>query len=421
MKAPQIDNFKFRYHREEYNVDDKSQKLLDQLYSLLSEIEPCGDDDRHTLWIRAERGTIDDYDDYDTLLQDGDVSSREEFEDNWKRDYPDEYYYYRLTTVQYKDWRTVALNGDPVIKINPEKNGGWVYDITEFLGWLISEVKQVIEMLKKGEYNEYVRKTLPYKYRIGTVSMREYWNLYPEAEENHFGILSRSECDEFIRLLSEANDEEHYKPSGRLAEMTVNRYIELSKIGYDENKLEGYDSKSPLEMYKRYADDRNGGMLTIDPDSPEEFDKWFDLSREEKWKIMNPSHMWEAIQGGSRTRLHLSVDKDERGYYLTLSQNEYCCPQYAVRFYNALRKKNIPVYIYDGSVIAKYLSGEGKVGVVPCFDAPWEYYYGGFADKDVGEFINLPLDEKTDEFIKKIEWYEIEDVQLAERRNATEQ
>ncbi|MBR6051393.1 MAG: hypothetical protein IKP68_09370, partial [Clostridia bacterium] len=139
MKAPQIDNFKFRYHREEYNVDDKSQKLLDQLYSLLSEIEPSGDDDRHTLWIRAERGTIDDYDDYDTLLQDGDVSSREEFEDNWKRDYPDEYYYYRLTTVQYKDWRTVALNGDPVIQIYPENNGGWDHDITDFPSWLISE------------------------------------------------------------------------------------------------------------------------------------------------------------------------------------------------------------------------------------------------------------------------------------------
>ena len=68
MKAPQIDNFKFRYHGEEYNIEKKSQRLLDELYNLLSEIEPCGDDDRHTLWIRAERGTIDDYDDYDNYL-----------------------------------------------------------------------------------------------------------------------------------------------------------------------------------------------------------------------------------------------------------------------------------------------------------------------------------------------------------------
>jgi len=421
MKAPQIDNFIFRYHGEEYNIDKKSQRLLDELYSVLSEIKPCGDDDRHILWIRAERGTIEDYGDFDTLLRDEEVSSREEFEDNWKRDYPDEYYYYRLTTVQYRNWRTVALNGEPVIQINPEKNGGWIHNISDFLNWLILEVKRVIEMLRKDEYNDYIQKTLPYKYRTGTVSMKEYWKLYPDAEKKHFDILSRSECDQFIRHLSEANDEEHYKPSGRFSEMTVNRYIELCRLGYNENKLEGYDFKASLEMYKRYADDRNGGMLTIDPDSPEEFDKWFELSTEEKWEIENPSHMWEAIQGGSRTRLHLSVCKDERGYYLTLSQNEYCCPEYAVRFYNALRKKNTPVYIYDGAIIAKYISGEGKVGIIPCFDAPWEYYYGGFNDKDVGEFINLPIDDKTDDLIKMIEWDKIEVVQLAEGSNTTEQ
>ena len=80
MNAPQIDSFMFHYHREEYNLDRKSSQLLDRLYLLLSEIEPCGSDERRTVWIRAGRGTLDDYGDYDMLHEDGEVDSREQFE-----------------------------------------------------------------------------------------------------------------------------------------------------------------------------------------------------------------------------------------------------------------------------------------------------------------------------------------------------
>ena len=76
-----------------------------------------------------------------------------------------------------------------------------------------------------------------------------------------------------------------------------------------------------------------------------------------------------------------------------------------------LRKNGIPVYIYDGAKIEKYLSGKGKIGIIPCFDESWEYFYGGFDDKDVGEFINLP-DEPCDELIERITWEKIPEVRL---------
>lgn len=411
MKAPQIDGFKFRYHMEEYSIDEKSRKLLDQLYYLLSKIESCGDDERRTIWIRAERGTIEDYGDYEEQLEEGDVSNREQFEENWRFDYPDEYYYYQLTAVQYRDWRTVILNGEPVIRINPEKNG-WEHDISEFLEWLISEVKNVIEMLKNGEYNRYIREMLPYKYRTGTISTKEYWKIFPEEEIRHFNKMSRRECDDFKRYLEEDHTGDKDKPSGRIKEMTVNKYLRICKLGYNENKLDGFEILSPLEMYKRHADDRDGGFLTISPDSPEAFDKWYDLPNNDKWKIENPSHMWEVIEGSSRTRLHLHVYKDDGGYYLALAQNIFCCPQEAARFYIALRRNNIPVYIYGGNRIEKFLSGNGKIGIIPCFDEPYEYFYQGFEDRDVGNFVNLP-EEKTDKLIPKVTWEEIPEVKLA--------
>ena len=46
------------YHREQYALDEKSKELLRKLYSLIDLIEPCGDDDKHILWLREERGTM---------------------------------------------------------------------------------------------------------------------------------------------------------------------------------------------------------------------------------------------------------------------------------------------------------------------------------------------------------------------------
>lgn len=408
MYAPQIDSFMRRYRREEYSLDQKSTELLGRLYTLLSEIEPCGSDERRTVWIRAGRGTLDDYGDYEMMLEEGEVESREQFEEYWRLDYPDEYYYYKLTTVRYKDWRTVALNGEAVIQINPEKNG-WEHDISEYIEWMISEVENVLDLLRKGVYNSYIRETLPYKYRKGVISAKEYWKLYPDAETRHFETLSREECAEFAKLLSDSMAESGGKTLGRIREMTVNKYLEISKLGYDANKLEGYETKTPLEMYKRHADGRDGGLLGIDPDSPKAFDEWFDIP--DKWVIENPSHLWEAIAGSSRTRLHLYVQRDDGGYFLSLAQNEFCCPEEAVRFYIALRKNGIPVFIFDGEKIERYLSGDGKIGIVPCFDAPWEYFYGGFDDKDVGEFINLP-DEPCAELTERVTWDKIPEVRL---------
>jgi hypothetical protein len=408
MYAPQIDSFKFRYHREEYTLDKKSAGLLDRLYSLLSEIEPCGSDERRTVWIRAERGTLDDYGDYDELHEDGEVESREQFEKNWRLDYPDEYYYYELTTIQYQDWRRVFLNGEAVIQINPEKNG-WEHDISEYLEWMISEVENALDLLRKGEYNSYIRKTLPYKYRTGVIPAKEYWKLHPDAEARHFETFSREECAEFSKLLSESGADGDHKPLGRIKEMTVNKYLEISKLGYAANKLEGYETKTPLEMYKRHADGRDGGLLDLDPDSPKAFDEWYDTP--DKLVIKNLSHLWEAIASSSGTRLHLYVRKDNEGYFLSLAQNVYCCPEEAARFYIVLRKNCIPVYIYSGALIEKYLSGNGKIGIIPCYKEPWEHFYGGFDDKDVGEFIKLP-DDPRDELVERIMWEELPVVRL---------
>lgn len=96
-----------------------------------------------------------------------------------------------------------------------------------------------------------------------------------------------------------------------------------------------------------------------------------------------------------------------------MSTNEYCCPEYAARFYLALRHNGIPVTIFNAEGIADYLLGRGKVGFVPCFNWPTDYYYGGFSDKAVLEFRHFP-EEHADVLSAKTEWYPIAEVSLKE-------
>ncbi len=405
MKAPQIDGFINRYHREQYALDGKSKDLLLTLYSFVERIEPCGEDDKHILWLREERGTIEDYGNLDDLIEEGIVDNKEQFVECWEEEYPDEYCWYQLITLKYNNYYTVLLNGTPIIQEGPD-NGGWEHDISEFLGWLIEKVRSVVDGLKQGTYMKWLNENLPYKYRKGSIQTKDYWEIYPAEKIEHYKIISQDECEELAYNIQSEGQLE-----ARIKNMTVNTYLGFCKMGYIANNLKGSHEATEFELYKRYADDRDGGLLTIDPDSSAAFDEWYALSHEEKWKIENPSHMWEAIKGSSRTRVHLSVHRDDKGYFLSVHANEYCCPEYSVRLYNALIRENVPVTIYNGAVISRYLNGEGKVGIVPCFDSPSDYFYGGFADKDVGEFINLP-DKNSDSLIQNVQWEPLVEVRL---------
>ena len=405
MKAPQIDRLIRSYEGGGQAIDEQSRKLLDQLFEKLNQIVPCGDDNRHDLWLEAPRGTIEDYGDYEYELENELVSNMAEFEANWKEDYPHDVSFYQLTTAEYNGYRNVILNGSVVIRYEPGETG--FYDLSKLLLWLIESVENTIFMLREGSYNDHIREALPYRYRTGVLPVKDYWDPFPEQRADHFQRISERECAEFDTLIHEQAD------TAPIMGLTVNRYLEICTLGYKENRVEGYETRTPLELYKRNADDRDGGLLTIDPDSPEAFDRWYDIPSQDKWEIQNPSHMWEVIQGSSRTRVHLFVSKKDGGYVLSLSTNEYCCPEYAARFYLALRHNGIPVTIFNAEGIADYLLGRGKVGFVPCFNWPTDYYYGGFSDKAVLEFRHFP-EEHADVLSAKTEWYPIAEVSLKE-------
>ena len=407
MKAPQIDHMMRFLRSGEMCLDDNSLQLVSAIYQELDRLSPCGDDHRHELWLEAERGKIRDFGDFEDWQADDESLTKADFRAEWERSYPaDTKYFYKLTTVEHLEYRSLFMNGHLIIAVEPDRDG-CRFDISEFLTWILESVRNVVQMVKAGTYTSYLEENLPYRYRTGVMPLQEYWKLYPEEKAYHFRRISEKDCLEFDRLISGPDG----VPKDRIEKMTVNKYLDFCMLGYQANRMEGCNEKTPAEMYKRYADDRDGGLLMIDRDSAEAFDRWYGLSDTEKWKIENPSHTWEVIQGGSLTRMYMFVCKDERGYYLSLSANEYCCPEYAVWFYLKLTKNGIPIEFPGGRKIADYLCGRCKVAFIPVFYNGPDFYYGGMDDPEIMQFVNLP-EEKTEEAIKKAEWYPLMDLKL---------
>ena len=70
------------------------------------------------LWLRAERGPIEDYGNAEEEVACGDFDSVEEFIEEWKAWFPDEIKWYQLQAVQLKDegYRAVMLGHKDVYK-----------------------------------------------------------------------------------------------------------------------------------------------------------------------------------------------------------------------------------------------------------------------------------------------------------------
>jgi len=78
-----------------------------------------------------------------------------------------------------------------------------------------------------------------------------------------------------------------------------------------------------------------------------------------------------------------------------------------VKFYLALIKKCLPVYLLDGKEILAMLKGEDYIGIVPQGVFP-RYCDSYFPGEKMLTYMNLPY-EKTDQVVKSAYWYPIND------------
>ncbi len=201
-------------------------------------------------------------------------------------------------------------------------------------------------MLKQGLYNDYVKKELPYENRKGFINRALYWRIVSKSKRNDRDGLKEKEIDKLIKHVKKGNDLFATKAVGRYERMYSGKYYEVCSYCYAAAGYKELDGKTPKEMFKRYS-----GMSLLDETSKDDFDKWFKLSTQEKWKIENPSHMWEISCGHTHTMIHLFWN--DGGYWFYLSGGTHCLTTEVVRMYNAMKDKGVPVLLITITVNRK--------------------------------------------------------------------
>ncbi len=412
MKAPGVKHYihvlkshNYRSVDNSSSYDEHTYELLDEIFELLKRVSPVSHNGAWELWFTVERGTIEDFGDFKEMLEDGEVESREEFEQFWKDEFPNETEWYRFTAVEDIDigYRAISVGNKFVIEDDSRKQRTtFPYDISEFTEWIRDSIKNCIADLENGTYNERIQRELPPQHRTGTIIRKYLWDVFPEARESFFKDISHLDIDEFVKCANEQTD----NPTdlkGRISRMTANDFYAYCALGYKANNYEGTDL--PLRIqYEKHADGRDDGLGEIDPGSAEDFHAWL-CDRN-----LRGGHPWEVCRGGNLTHISLHVGIDGDGYYLSVAGDAWSRTIESVKFYLALRREGLPVFMHEAKILADRLTGKEKIGIVPDGVMP-AYCESLFPGEKVIDFMNLPY-ENRDEMVKHCVWYQEKEVLL---------
>ena len=342
MKAPEIKHYINWLGRVEYRnincsftYDETSYAAIDRIFRLLHRLEPGPENTSWKLWLRAERGTIEDFGSFEELRADGQVESFEEFETWWHSEFPEEaaWFHFAAGEDQKIGYRAIFLGHRHVLEVDSRKERAFPYDIAPFTAWLEGAVRDTVQMVETGSYQELVERELPIWHRTGTILRRDLWRVFPQWKEEFFQDFSQQEVEEFLTS-AVGYPLENNK---RLPSVTANEFYHFCALGYRAMGYTGTE-KSEKEQYALHADGRDEGLSKLGGDSPEAFARWLK-------ERPRTGHPWEVCRGGNSTHIDCIVHQDAHGYYLVVAGLAETRTIEAVRFFLALYRAGVPVCI----------------------------------------------------------------------------
>jgi hypothetical protein len=153
--------------------------LVARVYELFARIRPEteGRDTIWSLWLRTERGAIENFGEFDALIEDGDIASYDEFESLWQMKYPDPVQWRRLTVIHHQDAHlfftlkqyfsfNVNLTSGIFKGVDVEDKDGH-----KLISWLLEAVKKESRCVIRDpdRYNDTIEETLPLSKRFGRI------------------------------------------------------------------------------------------------------------------------------------------------------------------------------------------------------------------------------------------------------------
>jgi hypothetical protein len=405
MKAPKISHWISVLRGGKTVFDKETNEAIDKIFEQIHQIAPCGEDERRDIWLQADRGTAEDYDDYEYLKEEELVDNYEEFIEMWQEAYPDEVNWFHLVTIERDDYRAIFLGRELIYQSRVfEEHYICECNLKELFVWIEAAVKKCVEDLGKGIYNSNVKNNLAARQRTGTIERKDYWEIFPDRKESYLADISDEEIHTFLRNIQEQQEDE---PVGSyIPVMTAEKFYEYCSIGYKANRYENLEGLTAKEQYYKMADGRDEGLSELDEDSAGQFEVWYND------RHRGGGHPWEVCRGGNSTHIDLYVRHNKNGYYLSVGGKAWSRSIEAIKFYNALRAEGIAVYLYEAKGITDRLLGRDKIGIVPEHVIP-AYCEAWFPGMYILDFMNLPY-EKDDcqKMLPKITWLDEQEQKL---------
>ena len=419
---PLLDFFKWN-GRDPFNPrrsNEQTDKAVQALYQALRPIAPdpkLGDEEYREVWITLERGEPENWCTYDEYREESPLDSdatttKEDWLDEWKQNFPAQTYWHLLRCNRYKGWITIRVDDSIIIQTSPDEKASYHDDrIDELLLGLVDKAKQTVAMMRTGEYAQWVKESLPYNRRYGLIQRKQLW----EITEGTFDEGQRIDTEE-AKLLADALRAQPFEQEiGRLPSLTTEKYFETLKIGYRETErhnnrdwLSEIPAGDGRAWYARFGDARDYTLLNINPQSEEEFEGWY----EEKLRKFGFDHNFEIFLGRGCSRVHMNPHKDERGWHCRLWGSITWHASDMARIWKAVNEEGIPVFIDDAEALADALEGTDWVLIVPQH-LSCDYTYGSFFGRKIRTAIHLFEDFQSD-IIAAADWQEPELFQLAE-------
>ncbi len=239
----------------------------------------------------------------------------------------------------------------------------------EFYKRIFSEALGFMPVIKADRI--VLEKLVPYDFRTGKIK-----GAYLMEK-----VLSKNSKEKMLKDYAG-----HVKKNPEVREISLNDYLKVASICYSAAFKKEAKSLSPLEMYKRWADGRDGGMLSIkNNDSKKEFMDWLQSG------VHAGSHPFEIVFSWHRHGIHLYPPSSYQPYYSLRVTNYAYAPQF-VKMAKALIKQKIPFRADELKNVLDYLAGET---------------YFTVNDYEEHNFWYVPSREYKKKFFCHIEWDKI--------------
>lgn len=405
MYAPKVFRKTQWGNSEIRNLAPASMAIFNGIFAMLEQIATDKINNYRAVWLRAERGTLEDmgFEDQAEAFEYFGISAEAQLQEAFLHEFPDEVYWFKLVATNDKDFRHMRLE-EFKVTIVENKPEGHPYDYSDLLIWIREELSRAMDEIRAGTYNQRIEKEVPLTLRYGTIPRSTYWKLCPHDKEHALEGLTQAEIDRFISIV-EAEGKDSL-PTERLQNVTFNQYFQFASYAFQGAGLEA-EGKTPYEQFECYGEDFGGHILRdLDKNSHEDFLRYFN------GELRMGGHPWGLRRGSSRTRIMLVPQKDEEGWYFTFSGNPNWNAYEMVKMYLALKDCGCPVRFVMRQETLRYLREEDLVGIVP-INQICAYCHRDFPGMEVNDFRHL--DESCEELKEQIQWLPFEVLKLEER------